>query len=171
MISTVSTTVIFYINKQGGTHSPNLCVELWEILHWCLEHDIVIRVHHIPGRVNILADCLSRLDRPLKTEWALDQSVAYSIFQMLYYLNVDLFATQFNHKVPLYVSPVSGQSCLSDRCIVNELELSSCITFQPTILIPSVLAKICQSRSRSISLLPITKICLFKYTENFTSKS
>ena len=88
-------------NKQGGTHSPNLCIEVWEILHWCLEHDIVIRVCHIPGRFNILADRLSRMDRPLKTEWALDQSVVNSIFQMF---NLDLFATQFNHKLPLYVS-------------------------------------------------------------------
>ena len=49
MISTDNTTVVSYINKQGGTHSPNLCIEVWEILHWCLEHDIVLRFHHIPG--------------------------------------------------------------------------------------------------------------------------
>ena len=68
LISTDNTTVVSYINKQGGTHSPNLCIEVWEILHWCLEHDIVIRVCHIPGKFNILADHLLRLDRPLKTE-------------------------------------------------------------------------------------------------------
>ena len=62
----------------------------------------MIRVRHIPGKFNILADPLSRLDRPLKTEWTLDQSVANSIFQMLNYPNVDLFATRFNHKLPLY---------------------------------------------------------------------
>ena len=56
MISTDNTTVVSYINKQGGTHSPNLCVEVWEILNWCLEHDMVIRVRHIPGKFNILAD-------------------------------------------------------------------------------------------------------------------
>ena len=92
MFSTDNTTVVSYINK-GGTHSPNLCVEEWKILHWCLEHDIIIRIHHIPGKFNILADCLSRLDRPLKTEWTLEQSVANYIFQMLNYPNVDLFAT------------------------------------------------------------------------------
>ena len=94
-----NTTVVSYISKQGGTHSPNLCIDVWEILHRCLEHNIVITVRHIPGRLNILADCLSRLDRPLKTELALDQSVVKAIFQMLNYPNVDLFETRLNHKL------------------------------------------------------------------------
>ena len=109
MISTDNTTVVSYVNIQGGTHSPNLCMEVWEILSWCLEHDIVIRVCHIPGKFNILADCLSRLDKPIRTEWALDQTVVNSIFQMLNFPNVDLFATRFNHKLPLYVSPVQDK--------------------------------------------------------------
>ena len=90
MILRDNKAVVSYINKQGGAHSLNLCVEVWRILNWCLEYDIVIRVCHIPGKFNILADHLSRLDRPLKTEWALDQSVTNSIFQMLNYPNVDL---------------------------------------------------------------------------------
>ena len=32
MISTDNTTVVSYINKQGGTHSPNLCIEVWNII-------------------------------------------------------------------------------------------------------------------------------------------
>ena len=59
MISTDNTMVVSYINKQGGTYSPNLCVEVWEILNWCLEHDIIIRVRHIPGKFNILDAGLS----------------------------------------------------------------------------------------------------------------
>ena len=90
-----NTTVVSYINRQGGTHSPNLCIEVWKLLSWCLEHDIVVRAHHIPDKFNILAVCLSRLDKPIKTEWAVDQMIANSIFQnlMLNYPNVDLFAT------------------------------------------------------------------------------
>ena len=65
------------------------------------------------GKFNVLADRPSRLDRPLKTEWALDQAVANSIFQMLNYPNVDLFATRFNHKLPLYVSPVPDNHALA----------------------------------------------------------
>ena len=31
LISTDNTTVVSYINKEGGTHSPNQCIEVWEI--------------------------------------------------------------------------------------------------------------------------------------------
>ena len=86
---------------------------IWEIFHWCLEQHIVVRVRQIPGKFNVLADRLSRMDKPLKTEWALDQSIANSIFQMLTYPNVDLLATRFNHKLPLYVSPVLDNQALA----------------------------------------------------------
>ena len=82
MISMDNTIVVSYINWQSKTHSPNLCIEVWEILNWCLEHDIVVRVRHIPGKFNILADRLSRFDKPIKTEWALDQMIANSISQI-----------------------------------------------------------------------------------------
>ena len=108
MILTDNTTVVSYINKQGGTHTPNLYVKVRKILHWCLEYDIVIRVRHIPGKLNILADRLSRLDISLKTEWALDQSVANSIFQMLNYPNVNLFAKRFNKQNPIVCIASSG---------------------------------------------------------------
>ena len=155
IISTDNITVVSYINKQGGTHSPNLCIEVWEILHWCLEHDIVIRVCHIPGRFNILADLLSRLDRPLKTEWALDQSVANSIFQMLNYPNVDLFATTFNHKLPLYVSPVPDSHALAiDTLSMNKNCLHAYAISANNSDTP-VLAKIRQSRCRIVLIAPL----------------
>ena len=150
MIPTDNTTVVSYINKQGGTHSPNLCVEVWEILHWCLEHDVVIRVRQSPGKFIILAVRLSRMDKPLKTEWTLDQSVANSIFQMLNYPNVDLFATRFNHKLPLYVSPVPDNHALAIDTLSVNWNLLHAYAFPPTILIPSVLAKIWQSWCRIV---------------------
>ena len=144
MISTDNTTVVSYINKQGGTHSPNLCIEVWKILNWCLEHDIVIRVRHIPGNFNVLADRLSRLDKPIKTEWALDQTVANSVFQMLNFPNVDLFATRFNHRLPIYVSPVQDYKALAIDALSMDWNHLHAYAFPPFILIPAVLEKIRQ---------------------------
>ena len=64
MISTDNTTVVSYINKQGGMHSPDLCVQVWKILLWCLKHHIVVRIRHIPGKFNVLAD---KIDKVVKT--------------------------------------------------------------------------------------------------------
>ena len=150
MISTDNTMVVSYINKQGGTHSPDLCVEVWKILNWCLEHNIVIRVRHIPGKFNILADRLSRLDKPIKTEWALDQTVANSVFQMLNFPNVDLFATHFNHKLPLYVSPVQDNKGLAIDALSIDWNHLHAYAFPPFILIPAVLVKIRQHQCRIV---------------------
>ena len=154
MISTDNTTVVSYINKQGGTHSPNLCVEVWKILNWCLEQDIVIRVRHIPGKFNILADHLSRLDKPIKTEWALDQTVANSVFQMLNFPNVDLFATRFNHRLPLYVSPVQDDKALAIDALSMDWNRLHAYAFPPFILIPAVLEKIRQHQCRIVLIAP-----------------
>ena len=154
MISTDNATVVSYINKQGGTHSPNLCVEVWEILSWCLEHDIIIRIRHNPGKFNILADCLSNLDKPIRTEWALDQTVANSVFQMLNFPNVDLFATRFNHKLPLYVSPVQDNKTLAVDALPMDWNLLHAYAFPPSILIPAVLEKIRRHQYRIFLIAP-----------------
>ena len=154
MISTDNTTVVSFINKQDGTHSPNQRTEVWEILHWCLEHDVMIRVHHIiVGKFNILADRLSRLDRPMEIEWALDQLIANSIFQMLNYPKVGLFATQF--KLSLYVYPVPDSHALAVDAFSMNWDLLHAYAFPPLILIPSVLAKIRQSWCRIILIAPL----------------
>ena len=33
-------TVVLYVNKEGGTRSPSLCVKLREVMMWCLEHGV-----------------------------------------------------------------------------------------------------------------------------------
>ena len=73
--------VMISTDNTGGTHSPNLCLEVWKILQWCLEHHIVIRICHIPGKFNVLADRLSRINKIVKTEWALDQSIPIQFFK------------------------------------------------------------------------------------------
>ena len=148
MISTDNTTVVSYINKQGGTHPPILCIEVWEILHWCLKYDVIIRVRYILGKSNILAGHLSRMDKPLKTQWALDQSIANSIFQMLNCPSVDLFVSRSSYKLPLYVSPVPDNHVLAIDTLSMNWNLLHAYAFPPTILISSVLAKIHQSRCR-----------------------
>ena len=51
-------TVVAYINKQGGTHSAEMCALLW-IMTWCHRYNITLKARHIPGCLNVMADLLS----------------------------------------------------------------------------------------------------------------
>ena len=75
LIATDNTTMVSYINKKGGMRSGSLCVLLWRLLSWCHPRGIVLRAWHIPGRLNMIADKLSRHNQVIQTEWSLSQQV------------------------------------------------------------------------------------------------
>ena len=51
-----NSTVVAYINKQGGTHSAEMCALLWMIMTWCHHYHITLKARHIPGCLNVMAD-------------------------------------------------------------------------------------------------------------------
>ena len=71
LVATDNTTVVSYINKEGGMRSGPLCDLLWRILTWCTRHQVTLKARHIPGRLNVVADKLSRLGQTIQTEWSL----------------------------------------------------------------------------------------------------
>ena len=69
--------------------------------------------------------------------------------------NLDLFATHFNHKLPLYVSPdLDNQTFAIDAFSMNWSHHHA-YAFPPTILIPTVLNKISQSQCRIVLIAPL----------------
>ncbi|KAK3092126.1 hypothetical protein FSP39_025396 [Pinctada imbricata] len=83
MIRSDNSTVVSYINRQGGTRSPQLCMLVWTIYQWCMKWNIQIKAAHIPGKKNVLADSLSRGNVKVKiTEWSLCQTVADQLFNI-----------------------------------------------------------------------------------------
>ena len=97
---------------------------------------------------------------PLKTRQtyqdikALDQTVANSVFQMLNFPNVDLFATRFNHRLPLFVSPVQDYKALAIDALSMDWNHLHAYAFPPFILIPAVLEKIRQHQCRIVLIAP-----------------
>ena len=83
-----------------------------------------------------------------------DQTVANSVFQMLNFPNVDLFAIQFNHKLPLYVSPVQDNKALAIDALSMDWNHLHAYAFPPFILIPAVLEKIRQHQCRIVRIAP-----------------
>ena len=56
-----------------------MCALIWRIMAWTNARGIQIRAKHIPGNLNVLADSLSRKDRVIQTEWALNHQIESSI--------------------------------------------------------------------------------------------
>ena len=106
LVATDNSTVVAYINKQGGTHSAEMCALLWKIMTWCHHYHITLKARHIPGCLNVMADLLSRSNQVQSIEWSLHPQVFKQICQKWFTPHVDLFATHLNHKLPLYVSPI-----------------------------------------------------------------
>ena len=83
LVATDNTTVVSYINKEGGMRSGPLCALLWRILTWCTRKQVTLKAQHIPGRLNVVADKLSRLGQTIQTEWSLLPEVFPSYMQQV----------------------------------------------------------------------------------------
>ena len=106
LICSDNSTVVSYLNKEGGTHSMEMCALIWRILAFTNSRKIQIRARHVPGSLNVIADSLSRRDKVIQTEWSLHQQIFNQICKVWHTPMVDLFATHLNYKLPIYVSPV-----------------------------------------------------------------
>ena len=72
-----------------------------------------LSARHIAGKSYILADRLSRMYKPISTEWSLKQNIYSVIFLRTGHPNIERFATQLNNRLPLYVSPISDNQVLA----------------------------------------------------------
>ena len=95
----------------------------------CLFHGIALSACHIPGKLNIVADTMSRAHSVFHTEWTVQSDAPSSVGSVIH-LMVDLFATQFNHGLPISVSN-SGPCSLGNQYLLNLLVGS------PSLCLPS----------------------------------
>lgn len=101
-----NSTVVSYLQKQGGTRSPTLCMLLYQMMLWCRDHEISLKARHIPGHLNVMADSLSRRGQLLHTEWSLSPEIFRMICTHWETPMIDLFATRWNRQLLVFVSPV-----------------------------------------------------------------
>ena len=135
--------------------SRSLCQATTELLLWCQDRQIKLLVRHIPGRLNVLADRLSRISSPLQSEWSLKQVVAEQIFIQLGRPMTDLFATRLNNKLPLFVSPVADSSAWAVDAMSIPWENLFLYAFPPLKLIPQVLLKVQQTPCKLLLVAPL----------------
>jgi len=105
LVATDNTTVVAYVNRQGGTRSWALMRETLVLFKLVMDMEWILRARFIPGRLNVIADQLSRAGQTLPSEWSLSPQVARGLFDMWGAPHVDLFATRYNAKCQTFVSP------------------------------------------------------------------
>ena len=125
LVATDNSTVVAYINKQGGTHSAEMWALLWKIMTWCHHYHITLKARHIPGCLNVMADLLSRSNQVQSTEWSLHPQVFKQICQKWFTPHVDLFATRLNHKLVRISCP--RPKGLGHRCSKHKLDEPHCL--------------------------------------------
>ena len=113
MIATDNSTVVSYINKQGGTHSPTLLRLTVELLLWLEAQNIIVRARHIPGCLNVIADHLSCPNQPIATEWSLHPEIVRHIFRVWGTPEADMLATVSNSHLPRIMSPIPEPRALA----------------------------------------------------------
>ncbi|KAH0621469.1 hypothetical protein JD844_022821 [Phrynosoma platyrhinos] len=94
LLSTDNITVMYCLNKQGGTKSPPLLQASLQVWNWCLAHNIVLQAIHLPGQENEL-DQLSRSADSCH-EWRLHPEAVARLFRLWGEPEVDAFATHLN---------------------------------------------------------------------------
>ena len=98
-----NTTMMYYINHMGGTHSPQLMKLTSQIWKWCLDRRLILSAEHLPGKLNQVADQESRMLGD-SSEWRLNPEVFNLLMRQLGPCTVDLFASRLTAQLKQYMS-------------------------------------------------------------------
>ena len=112
------------------------------ILSWCTRQQVTLRARHIPGRLNVIADKLSRLGPTIQTEWSLHPEVFQAVCSRWHLPQVDLFATRFNNKLPQFVSPVPDPQAWAVDALSLSWEDLDPYAFPPAAILGKVVEKL-----------------------------
>ena len=148
-----NTTVVAYINKQGGTVSSSLWLLTKQVLTWAELNSVSLVGRFVPGHRNVLADQLSRRGQVISTEWSLHPRIVQGVFGVWGTPMVDLFATSLNNRLPVYCSPVPDPLAWKvDAFVVpwNDLDVYA---FPPFAVIRLVLNRLLMSQRTRMTLI------------------
>ena len=154
LVASDNTTAVAYINKQGGTRSMSLMQLTEEVLLWLDAHQITVIGRHIPGKLNVLADALSRHKQIIPTEWSIHPKIPLLLWGIWGRPHVDMFATRHNHKLPTFVSPVPDPMAYNVNAMNMDWDNMFVYAYPPTAILSQVLQKIKQHNCKVILIAP-----------------
>jgi hypothetical protein len=147
-----NTTAVSYINKLGGCRSKDLCDVSLRISNFCEERKIFLTAIFVPGTANVLADAESR--RSLSAgDWRLSPTAFMSIC-LQWPVQVDLFASEWNHQLPQFVSWFPQPKCWKVDAFSFPWKGLGAFCFPPFSLIPFCLSKLMREEAEAIFVTP-----------------
>ena len=126
LVATDNSTVVAYINKQGGTHPAEMCALMWKIMTWCHHYQITLKARHIPGCLNVLADLMSRSNQVQSTEWSLDPQVLKQICQKMVHPSCRSICHSSEPQTATVRVSSPRPKCLGHGCSKHKLVGSHC---------------------------------------------
>ena len=153
LVRSDNSTVVAYINHQGGTRSPRLCLLTRDLYLWAWDHHVSLQAIHIPGVDNSIADALSR-GKIRPTEWSLHRGVAEHLFAEIEKPNIDLFASAENAQLPVFCTRFHDPRAWASDALQISWEGMSAYAFPPISLVSRVLCKLEREPCRLLLIAP-----------------
>lgn len=153
LIRTDNTSVVFFINHQGGTRSGQCLALTQKLLVWADKHLLSLRAAHIAGVTNCTADALSR--RGLRAgDWCLNKEVAQMLWTTYGTADVDLFATQQSSQCPSWFAETAEPGSLGQDALAHDWPNCLLYAFPPLPLIWMTLTRIQETACRVLLIAP-----------------
>ena len=140
-----NTTAVARVNNKGDTQSSCLLALTLELLLWCLDRNIMISVHNVPGNLNTISDSESRVFND-SSGWNKDPQ---TISPFLKGCEIDLFASRLSAQLPQYVSWRLDPEAVHADALTMDWAPFKGYAFPPFNLIPAVLNKVSQDKRTS----------------------
>ena len=153
MVMCDNSTVVAYVNKQGGTVSQALCLLTSRLLRWTESFDVHLDARYLPGQDNVLADVLSRRGQVVGTEWSLHPQVARSLLCAWGNPSIDLFATCLNAKLPPHCLLVPDPQAVFEDAFRHPWDDLDLYAFPPFPLVGRVIARVRESSRVAMTLV------------------
>ncbi len=146
-------TAVSYVREMGGTKHGlrnQIALDIW---NWAIDKSVWITITHLPGVSNFLADEASRtLEKP-NTEWALEQNIFDQIIEQFGLVDIDMFASCINNKLPRYVSWHRDPYSVHVDAFTLDWTNQSLYVFSPFSVIPRIVHKLNTQTPRKLIIV------------------
>ena len=132
--------------------SPQLCYLAWDLWNLVIQNNIHLQAAHIAGKMNILADQLSRTNI-LTTEWSLNREIVDTILSLGSSFDRSICLDSQSSEANILFVDASPRSS-SSRCSNNFMGEDVCLCYPPICLIPKILQYMRQFHCQIILIAP-----------------